>query len=56
MQQHAQVVHPSEVRRYLYTLQRLTTYLHHTVNTRLALEVLLLRLPSLSAATGGAAH
>jgi DNA polymerase-3 subunit delta' len=55
MQQHAQVVHPSEVRRYLYTLQRLTTYLHHTVNTRLALEVLLLRLPSLSAATGGAA-
>lgn len=30
---------------YLKTLRRIEGYLHHTVNTRLALEVLLLRLP-----------
>ena len=34
-----------QVQRYLYTLQRLDGYLHHTVNTRLALDVLLLHLP-----------
>ena len=53
MRAHAQVVHPTEVRRYLYTLHRLATYLHHTVNTRLALDVLLLRLPTLPLAAGG---
>lgn len=37
------------VREYLHTLHRIEGYLHHTVNTRLALDVLLLRLPQLSA-------
>ena len=36
------------VRDYLYTLDRIAGYLHHTVNTRLALDVLLLRLPQMS--------
>lgn len=43
----AQATPSSEVRRYLHTLRRLETYLHHTVNTRLALDVLLLRLPAM---------
>ena len=38
----------STVREYLHTLSRIEGYLHHTVNTRLALDVLLLRLPQLS--------
>lgn len=42
---YAQAVEPAAVRAYLQTLQRVETYLHHTVNTRLALEVLALRLP-----------
>jgi DNA polymerase III subunit delta' len=37
-----------EVRRYLHTLSRIEAYLHHTVNTRLALDVLLLQLPGTS--------
>ncbi len=37
------------VREFLYTLRRIEGYLHHTVNTRLALDVLLLRLPQMSA-------
>lgn len=36
------------VRDYLYTLQRIEGYLRHTVNTRMALDVLLLRLPHLN--------
>jgi DNA polymerase-3 subunit delta' len=36
------------VRDYLATLQRIEAYLHHTVNTRLALDVLLLRLPTVA--------
>jgi DNA polymerase-3 subunit delta' len=36
------------VREYLYTLNRIQGYLQHTVNTRLALDVLLLRLPQMS--------
>jgi DNA polymerase-3 subunit delta' len=36
------------VREYLHTLHRIEGYLHHTVNTRLALDVLLLRLPQMS--------
>ena len=38
---------PAEVvRQHLHTLHRIEGYLHHTINTRLALEVLFLRLPS----------
>jgi DNA polymerase-3 subunit delta' len=33
------------VQRYLHTLKRIEAYLHHTVNTRLALDVLLLQMP-----------
>jgi DNA polymerase-3 subunit delta' len=36
---------PDEVRGYLGTLQRIEGYLRHTVNTRLALDVLLLQMP-----------
>lgn len=36
---------PEEVRQFLYTLGRIEGYLHHTVNTALALDVLLLQLP-----------
>ena len=39
----------SAVQEYLHTLHRIEGYLHHTVNTRLALDVLLLRLPQISA-------
>jgi len=39
----------SIVRDYLHTLHRIEGYLHHTVNTRLALDVLLLRLPQIPA-------
>ena len=35
------------VRAALQTLQRIDGYLHHTVNARLALEVLMLKLPRL---------
>jgi DNA polymerase-3 subunit delta' len=38
----------STVRDYLHTLHRIEGYLHHTVNTRLALDVLLLRLPQIA--------
>ncbi len=41
----AQFIPQTIVRKYLQTLQELDTYLHHTVNVRLALDVLLLRLP-----------
>jgi DNA polymerase-3 subunit delta' len=36
------------VREYLHTLSRIEGYLHHTVNTRMALDVLLLRLPQMN--------
>ncbi len=36
------------VRKLMYTLQRIEQYLHHTVNTRLALDVLVLNLPYIS--------
>ncbi len=39
----------AEVRGFLRTLQRVEGYLHHTVNTRLALDVLALELPRLPA-------
>lgn len=46
----AAALSPAAVRGYLYTLQRLDGYLHHTVNTRLALDILVLRLPHTTAA------
>jgi DNA polymerase-3 subunit delta' len=47
----AAALESSTVREYLYTLDRIAGYLHHTVNTRLALDVLLLRLPQMSLST-----
>jgi DNA polymerase-3 subunit delta' len=40
-----QLIPLAEVQRYLAVLQRIEGYLHHTVNTRLAIDTLLLRLP-----------
>lgn len=45
---HAAATPGAEVRAYLQTLQRVEGYLRHTVNTRLALDVLFLRLPRLA--------
>jgi DNA polymerase-3 subunit delta' len=45
LQRQAQLLDPEPVRKLLYTLQRVEQYLHHTVNTRLALDVLVLNLP-----------
>jgi DNA polymerase III subunit delta' len=47
LQQQATAVALTTVQEYLRTLQRIERYLQHTINTRLALEVLLLQLPSL---------
>ncbi len=41
----AQSFLPADVHSFLYTLRRIEGYLHHTVNTTLALDVLLLQLP-----------
>jgi DNA polymerase-3 subunit delta' len=41
----AAAVAPDQVRAYLAALQRIEGYLRHTVNTRLALDVLLLQMP-----------
>lgn len=38
----------AEIQRYLRTLKRIEGYLHHTVNTRLALDVLVLQMPALA--------
>ncbi|MEZ4868912.1 MAG: DNA polymerase III subunit [Caldilineaceae bacterium] len=38
----------AQIRNYLHTLQRIEKYLQHTINVRLALEVLVLQMPSLS--------
>lgn len=46
LRQQAQRLSESAVRNYLRSLQRIDGYLHHTINTRLALEVLLLQMPS----------
>jgi DNA polymerase-3 subunit delta' len=40
----------ADIQQYLTVLRRVEGYLHHTVNTRLALDVLLLRLPRLETA------
>ena len=44
--QHARTIQRSAVFAYLSTLKRIEGYLRHTVNTRLALDVLILNLPS----------
>ncbi len=49
LQRQAHAVPTKTVREYLRTLQRIETYLQHTINTRLALEVLILKLPSVGA-------
>lgn len=46
LRQQAQRLSATAVRNYLRSLQRIDGYLHHTINTRLALEVLLLQMPS----------
>lgn len=45
VERHAGRIPQVEVRRYLTLLQRIDGYLHHTVNLRLALDVLLLKMP-----------
>jgi len=49
--QHAQLLDPRTVQTYLSTLKRIEGYLRHTVNMRLALDVLLLKLPALDRPT-----
>lgn len=43
----AQQISPSAVQAYIYTLKKIEGYLRHTTNMRLALDVLLLKLPAL---------
>ena len=45
---HAAGLETDTVREFLYTLNRIEGYLRHTVNTRMALDILLLRLPQMS--------
>uniref|UniRef100_A0A540V8F1 DNA polymerase III subunit delta' n=2 Tax=Litorilinea aerophila TaxID=1204385 RepID=A0A540V8F1_9CHLR len=45
IQQHARQLSPQAVRTYVQTLGRVASYLRHTVNKRLALDVLLLQMP-----------
>jgi DNA polymerase III subunit delta' len=45
----SQLLDRDSVRGFLHTLQRIEGYLHHTVNTRLALDVLMLHLPHITA-------
>ena len=47
LQRQANVLEQESVRKLMYTIQRIEQYLHHTVNTRLALDVLVLNLPYL---------
>ena len=45
LERHAETLSSNSVRTYMRTLKRIEGYLHHTVNTRLALDVLLLEIP-----------
>ncbi len=45
LERQAQLLPPKAIQQYLKTLSRIEGYLHHTINTRLALEVLLLQVP-----------
>ncbi|MBW7883074.1 MAG: DNA polymerase III subunit delta' [Caldilineaceae bacterium] len=47
---HARAIDSETVREYVKTLTRIEGYLRHTVNVRLALDVVLLRLPALASA------
>ncbi len=47
LQRQARLIEQEPVRKLMHTLQRIESYLHHTVNTRLALDVLVLNLPYL---------
>ena len=47
LRRQAQLLTPEPVRKLMHTLARSERYLHHTVNTRLALDVLVLQLPTL---------
>jgi DNA polymerase III subunit delta' len=47
LQRQAGLIEQEPVRKLMHTLQRIEQYLHHTVNTRLALDVLVLNLPYL---------
>jgi len=53
---HAAALTPQQVRDYLLTLRRIDGYLHHTVNTRLALDLLLLQLPHIAPVPSGAGN
>lgn len=46
IEEHARQLDPRTVQAYLTTLKRIEGYLRHTVNVRLALDVLLLKLPA----------
>lgn len=48
IQKDAALVSPGVVRQYIRVLRQLEEYLHHTTNVRLALDVMLLKLPSIS--------
>ena len=45
LERYAQTLPATAVQRHLETLKRVEQYLHHTVNTRLALDALLLDMP-----------
>lgn len=47
--QHAQAVPQQIVQRYIHTLQRIESYLRHTTNLRMALDVALLQMPRVAA-------
>lgn len=45
IEEHSGLIAPKAVQQYIYTLKQLERYLRHTTNLRLALDVLLLKLP-----------
>jgi DNA polymerase-3 subunit delta' len=47
IERQARLLAQGHVQNYLRTLRQVEGYLHHTVNTRLALDVLLLQAPSI---------
>lgn len=48
LRRQAEALDPEPVRKLMHTLPQIERYLHHTVNTRLALDVLVLQLPALA--------
>jgi len=46
LERQANLIAPKMIQQYLRTLSHIEGYLHHTINTRLALEVLLLKMPA----------